>query len=321
VCNPSVISSSTLDSASGVSANLIAAGMSLPSRLFVATRPWSFTASLAGMMVSSALAYNSSPSSFSWTVLLLTFLGGLCFHCCANLVNTYFDFRYGLDKRETSDDRTLFDLALQPRHVLALILFFLVGSVVCCAWLLALAYHPAVLYLIAAGGLAGVFYTAGPLRLKYRGLGDITIFLCFGPLLCAGTFVLQAQRSSLVNLGFSLPLGLRVEAILHVNNARDVTVDRKAGALTLPQLLGPQATYLFYCGLFIFAVASLVLLALLLHTSYWLLLPLLSLPLLPALFAHFRNKRWEAAMGGTAGYAFLFGALLTIGVLLSGVQA
>ena len=43
------------------------------------------------------------------------------------------------------------------------------------------------------GAFAGVFYTAPPLRYKYRALGEISVFLIWGPLMVEGAYFVQRQ--------------------------------------------------------------------------------------------------------------------------------
>lgn len=126
----------------------------------------------------------------------------LMFMASGNLWNTYYDFKHGLDKRDTADDRTLFDLSLTPNNVahlsilafifalvflssfillnvsLRMLLIFL--SQISGAYLVLSLQEIRLFYLLLAGLVLTFFYTAGPIKLKYRALGDITIFLCFG---------------------------------------------------------------------------------------------------------------------------------------------
>jgi len=94
----------------------------------------------------------------------------------------------------------------------------------------------AVLALGLAGFLCGYFYTAPPLRLSYRGFGEATIGLSFGPLTVAGVYFVQAGRlgvEALEALVASIPLGLLVAAIVFVNEFPDRAADGAAGKRTL----------------------------------------------------------------------------------------
>src|SRR5205823_10454419 len=87
-------------------------------------------------------------------------------------------------------------------------------------------------------GVIGVgisyFYTAPPLRLVHRGLGEIAVFLGFGPVMALGAYEVQAQRFSWEPVYASLPVGILVALILYVNEIPDRPGDAAAGKRTLP---------------------------------------------------------------------------------------
>jgi 1,4-dihydroxy-2-naphthoate octaprenyltransferase len=106
-----------------------------------------------------------------------------------------------------------------------------------------------------SGVVLSFFYTAGPVSLKCRALGDVVIFACFGPLLMQFTALLSSPASSPAHLlqwqllPYTIPLGLLTEAILHANNSRDIEMDGKAGILTVAGLLGYDASRVLFIGM------------------------------------------------------------------------
>ena len=92
-------------------------------------------------------------------------------------------------------------------------------------------------------GLIGVplayGYTAPPLKLAYRGLGELNVFVLMGPLMVLGGFLVHRAAGSRVALTASLPIGCLVAAILHANNLRDLDDDRALGKQTLATIVGP----------------------------------------------------------------------------------
>jgi 1,4-dihydroxy-2-naphthoate polyprenyltransferase len=130
-------------------------------------------------------------------------------------------------------------------------------------------------------GLIGAYwYTAGPFSLAYLGLGDIAVFLLFGPLSVCGTLLVQLHavagggfgegwwsvvphgfRESAVpavTVVFGVAAGLYVNAILVVNNIRDIETDRKVNKNTTATRLGAPATRVLYscCLLGPYAIAT-----------------------------------------------------------------
>ena len=71
-------------------------------------------------------------------------------------------------------------------------------------------------------GLIGAFgsltYTAPPLKYKYSALGEISVFLMWGPLMVAGAYFVQRQAFSLNAFWISLPFGVLVGLVLLANN-------------------------------------------------------------------------------------------------------
>ena len=279
-------------------------------------RPYSFPASLMSMLVGVALAYRDE--FFDLPLFLLTLVGGLCFHAGANLVNTYFDFQRGLDSARDADDRTLVDSILEPRQVLAFsVVLFLIGGGI--GGYLAWESGWELLALGAAGLVLGVFYTAEPLGFKYVALGDLGIFVAFGPLLVLGAYFVQTQELAWLPFLFSIPLGLMVDAILHGNNFRDAEADRRVGGRTLAQFLGQQGSRYAYWLLLLSPYAFVIGFAA--AVSPWVLLPIASIPLALRLARSINVSGAELRRAlaflpqQTAQLVLLYGGLLALGIL------
>jgi 1,4-dihydroxy-2-naphthoate octaprenyltransferase len=218
-----------------------------------------------------AVAYRASPAhTLTLSTFLLSLVGGLSIHAFGNIVNTYVDFARGLDRQENqADDRAIVDGSVTPRQVQCIALACLLSGI---AATVALAGHVAglpadsssafsplsnFLLLVLLGTFLAYSYTGWPLYLKYRRLGDVAIFLCFGPLLVEGAFFVHTGRLSLEALMYSIPLGLLTENILHANNARDIDIDLAAGAMTLANTIGFAASYKVFQALYLAAFAML----------------------------------------------------------------
>jgi len=287
-----------------------------PKAWLLATRPWSFPASIVPMLVGGALAYRAD--FWDWPLFLLTLLGGLFFHIGANLTNTYFDFQRGADTVEHADDRTLVDRMLRPRDVLLLTgLFFLAGLAIG-AYLASQAGWE-LLALGAAGLFLGLFYTADPLGYKYRALGDLGIFISFGPLLVLGSYFVQTEKLDLLPLLFSLPLGLLIVAIVHANNYRDAQADRRAGARTLAQVLGERGSRYAYYFLVLTPYAFVIAFGVAVTPWVLLALPTIVLPLRMTRQLNVANEELRRALAflpqQTANLIVVFGGLMSLGIL------
>jgi 1,4-dihydroxy-2-naphthoate octaprenyltransferase len=209
--------------------------------LWQATRPFAFTVTLVPVLLGALLA-----PTFSWGWLGLTLAAALLLHAGVNVLSDNFDYRRGADTwRVLGSSRVLVDgLMGVTEHLLWGLLLLGLG----CALGIALAGLRGlpVLGFGLAGVLLGLFYTAPPLGLKYRALGDVAVFLAFGPLMAMGAYFVQAQELSWRAGVLAVPAGLLTIGILHGNNFRDILEDRKAGYTTVAGLLGPRGSSLYY---------------------------------------------------------------------------
>ncbi len=218
------------------------------------------TASVMPVVVGTAVAW-SETGAVHWTLFLLTLAGAVLSHAGANMANDYYDWASGND--EINRFRSPFnggagviqDRLLTPRqvHVAALLELAAAGGI---GLYLTSLRGPAVLVLALLGGLFAYFYTADPLHLAYYGVGEILVGASFGPLLVAGTYLVQAGRVSAAAVLASVPVGLLITAVLYINQFPDYEADKAVGkahwvvrlgtARALPGLAGLlAATYLF----------------------------------------------------------------------------
>jgi len=216
--------------------------------LVTALRPWSFTSTLAPQLVALAVLRCflrvELPGYFATIALVLSIMA---VQAAANLVNSYKDFERGIDTKETAGDRTLVDNLVSVRTLKVLAVISLLWWCSYFAWSLAATnFDRTVLGLAALGTLLALGYTAGPAPLKYLGLGDLAIFICFGPGVIAYSCIVLVGFVRWEVIAFTTPVTLYVIAILHANNYRDIEADSRTGAKTVAILLGPRASLYYY---------------------------------------------------------------------------
>jgi 1,4-dihydroxy-2-naphthoate polyprenyltransferase len=102
-------------------------------------------------------------------------------------------------------------------------------------------HRPALLLLGLIALIVGWAYTAPPLRLAYRPLGEATSGLAMGVGIVWGTAAAQTSTVPHSVWWASAPLALLTAAILHANNARDRTHDAAVGKRTLATRLSVEA--------------------------------------------------------------------------------
>lgn len=285
----------------------------------LASRPRTLTASIAPVLVGSAVAQNQG--GFRAGAALAALLAAVLIQVGTNLHNDVADYERGADRGERLGPLRVTQAGLlTPSEVRrgALVAFAAAGLVgLYLAWL---AGWP-VLLLGAASIAAGLAYTAGPSPLAYNGLGDLFVMLFFGFVAVGGTVYVQMGSVPALAWWAALAVGSTITALLVVNNVRDVESDRAAGRRTLPVLLGRRAGVVEY-GL-LMAAAHLVALALPLLglSGAEALLALLTAPWAAHLTWRLDRLRGRALNGVLAGTALLVLAhagLLSLGLLLGG---
>jgi len=286
--------------------------------LVTALRPWTFTAVLATQFV--LLAVLRCRLRFDlpgYTATFALVLSFMAIQATANLVNSERDFRRGIDTKETAGDRTLVDGLVSVRTLRVLTAFSFVWWCSFFAWsVVATGFDPVVLGLGAFGALLAIGYTAGPAPLKYLGLGDVTVFVCFGPALAAYSCVVLVGALRWEAVVFASSVTLYVVAILHANNHRDIEVDSRTGAKTVAILLGRGASLHYYTLLLAGAHASAV------ATGYWYsctgsLASLLVLPQSVWLCVRIRCRgKLHDQDEETAKTTMMFGVALALGIIV-----
>ena len=204
---------------------------------------------------------------------------------------------------------------LSPRFVKAeaYVLFFLAALI---GIYLAATRGWTILVIGIIGSLAALFYTAPPLKYKYGALGELSVFLMWGPLMVEGAYFVQRQMLSWEAFWISLPFGVLVALVLLANNLRDRTDDESRGIKTIPILLGWRNGMRLYAALIILAYLAVVLMSLLGPLTPWSLIVLLSLPLPLHFLRQMINDTPDDADAQTAKIDTAFGALLVISLVL-----
>ena len=277
------------------------------SKWIIILRAYSYPASIAPMIIGSLIAYKRG--SFSWIDFALTLIAGVLLHSAANVTNTYFDYKNGVDKKG-ADDIGLVENMIPPQTAikLAAALFSLSAAIG-----IYLAVKNDILPLVAVGaiGFALAWFYTGNLAYKYRALGEIGIFLCFGPLIVAGTALIQTGRILADAVTASIPTGLLVVGILFANNMRDLNTDAQTSIKTLPRILGEKKSLMFYYSLIIapYAIALCFL-----HFSAVFLITALSAPAAIKLIRMAKNKDFFPLVKETAKFVGVFGLLFAISI-------
>jgi 1,4-dihydroxy-2-naphthoate octaprenyltransferase len=210
-----------------------------------------FTAAVIPVVLGSVAAWRDS-GGWSWFRFVLTVTGAVCIHGAANLINDYFDHRWGADELNktptpfSGGSRVIQEGLMTPAQVLiySLTLFGLGGGIG--LYLNHLCGTNVILVIGIIGVGLCLVYTAGPFRLVYEGLGEIAVALGFGPLIVMGSYYVQAQALPLSAFLISIPIALLIALVLYINEFPDYLGDKAAGKKTLVVILGKKRAVAVY---------------------------------------------------------------------------
>ncbi len=220
---------------------------------------------LSPVLVGAALAWHEG-AAFAWVALGLSLLGASALHLAANAFNDVYDERSGADKMAVIDRAAIttasgvLEQKLMTQREMLRLAIAMLGVAAVCGLALALSSRGgALLVLGALGALLGWQYVAPPVRYGYRGLGEIGIFLCYGPLPVIGSYYVQTGRYTADAAWASVVPGLLTTMVLYHHNFLHWRADKAAHKMTPIVLLEPQLGII--ASAFILTAAYLVLVA------------------------------------------------------------
>jgi 1,4-dihydroxy-2-naphthoate polyprenyltransferase len=290
--------------------------MATPAQWVAGARPRTLPAALAPVLVGTGAA--AALDGFRPLPALLALVVALALQIAVNYANDYSDGRRGTDADRVGPMRLVGSGAASPRQVLVAACLAFAVAAVAGLGLAALSSW----WLVAVGAVcmaAAWTYTGGPLPYGYRALGEVFVFVFFGPVAVVGTTYVQTGTLPGLAFAVSVPIGLLIVAILVVNNLRDIDGDAAVGKRTLAVLLGDRATRFVFVGLFVVAFAVVAAVGV---VRPWVLLALLASPLaVPPARTVLSGGRGPALIGALQGTGLLTlatGVLLAAGLALSG---
>jgi 1,4-dihydroxy-2-naphthoate octaprenyltransferase len=262
---------------------------------------------------------------------ILALVGVVCVNAGTNLANDYFDHKSGADElnpehtRFSGGSRVIQEGLMSPGT-------FLYGSLAFFALAVAIGLYLVhargwgVLFIGLIGVASGYFYTALPLKIGYRGWGELLAGLNCGPLVVLGAFYVQTRTLSPAVFVASLPIGLLIAAILYINQFSDYEADKAANKANLIVKMGPQRALKGFYFLLMGAY-SVTILGCVLGLIPWLgLVSLLTVPIAwrsariaGEYHATGSGEKMLPAMAGTVVTHLLTGLLLSGGYLAAGV--
>lgn len=200
---------------------------------YIATRPWSLTMTFVSTCLAGVMAYASG--TFSIPLFILTMVGLLIAHTAANMANDWYDVKHGVDENAPTSKYRPHPLlngeVSKSDYKKVNLAIYAVGFAI--AFYLTWLRGPIILVFTVLGVMLGIFYTADPILLKHRSLGEVSVFFAFGPIMVGGAFYALTGKLSWDPMIASVPIGLLVALVLLANNLRDRDFDSGVGISTI----------------------------------------------------------------------------------------
>ncbi len=282
---------------------------------FISTRPWSFTMTFSSVTMGALMAALSRV--FDPLLYVLTLLGMLAFHAATNVLNDFFDVRHGVDREGAPTTKYRLHPAAMGQTPLSTILGLSLGLyalTLATGVYLAFVSSLAILAIVAGGILGSVLYTADPVVLKARALGEVTVFAMWGLLIPLGAYMVQTGTFSWSPIVAAIPIGIFVGLVLLANNIRDIGYDGSVGNRTLAVALGVRRAARVYTVFLVVAYLLVVAGVLFRLVPVWSFVVFLTAPGARKLVSMFSGEIPDNADPRTAALAFQF-ALLFMGSL------
>ncbi len=285
----------------------------------LASRPKTLPAAIAPVLAGTAVAIRED--GFHWQTAGLALLTALLLQIAANFANDALDFKRGADTRDRSG----------PTRVTASGLISADDVLRATAIALALATLTGI-YLVIRGGwplavlgiaalVCAVAYTGGPFPLGYLGLGEVFVFLFFGPVAVAGTAYLQTLDVTWLAIATSVPLGALATGILVVNNLRDLRTDALANKRTIAVRIGDRSTRLEYGLMLLIALVAPPLFWFADWLNWWWVLTLAWWPVANRLWMQITTRTGPAlnqTLAATGRALLLYSIALSVALIMTG---
>lgn len=197
-------------------------------------------AGLLPYVLGAALAFYSD-EKFNLFLFLIGLTGLLFALIGVEAFNEFFDWRLGTDR--------VFQLNPKPvanrTFFIGLAAFFIALIV---AIYLTLELGVAIIILSLIGFFAAFFYLGPPIKLAYRGFGEIIIALSYGPFMMLGSYYIQTQRIDFTPIFVSIIPALLLFGISILNEVPDYFQDRVAGKRNICVRIGQKNVVRLYGG-------------------------------------------------------------------------
>ena len=195
-----------------------------------------------------AVALSVGAGNFSVIAAIASVIGVACLHLGMNLLDDWFDYKVGSAEARQSVANEGFRGRMikypyltsgeaTPSQLVKAVCCFM-GIAAFMGLVVMYLRGPMILVWVAACLVIGVSYSGGPLKLGFRGLGEMVIFIMFGPLMMTGVYYAITGTLDWKITWLSIAVGLLVANIVYSHSVLDAIPDQKMGKKTMAHLMG-----------------------------------------------------------------------------------
>ena len=297
---------------------------------FNATRLGFSSTTIGALILGAGLAYfYAGEYAFSNGLnVALACVGALFAHISTNLLNDYYDEKNGTDRLNpnptpfSGGSRMIQNGIIEPEKILVVAWLFLLATIGIGLYLNAQLPGNWLLLIGGIGVSFAYFYSAPPIKLVERGLGELAISLGFSIVMIMGLFYVMTGQFDWTPVIASVPLGIMMFLIIFINEFQDEQFDRQAGKNHLvARFQDKRKAVWLYNYLMFFPYLWVIGFVLGGYLPYYTLIILVLLPLSwkavrNAAGNYDRNYELLQTNGLTIAIHILFSILFTIGFLL-----
>ncbi len=285
-----------------------------------------FTASIVPLVLGMAIVWMEH-QVFDPVLGFITLLSGVTIQAGTNLCNDYFDQAADAINEDftpfSGGSRIIQNQILGPRQILIASIFCFIIGILSAIFLVIATNGLLLIIFLLVAVLLGIFYTAFPVRFSYRGLGEIAVFVGFGPLGVFSAYYIQVGHlNSNMLLIASAPIAILIAMVLFLNEFQDYEADKAARKNTLVVSLGKKTSLKIYVAGMILVYISYFGVIMVQGFSLPLLLPFITIPLTIKAISIARKqytkiKELEPSNALTILIHLIFGILMAISFIIA----
>lgn len=211
--------------------------------------PTSIFPAILGSVIAAA-----SVNKFNYLHFVLIIFGVTLHHTALNMIDDIFDYLHAVDKSYdenknpyTGGSGVLTGKLLSVNQMLAATIFCYFLALMTAIYFTIVIGWP-VLIFVGIGLFSSVFYSAPPIRYGYRGFGELSLLINFGPVICLGAYYVQTRSLAWEPFVISLIPGFLMWSMIVINEIPDYEEDSQAGKLNLVARLGKKKGILLYAA-------------------------------------------------------------------------